>query len=110
MLTPRQPAADTNESGSRRIQRTGGSGQLRPWTVRDTLGGFCKQGSGNQGWSASDGTVKAGQRAYADTADQDPALHVTSAGADAQNAYQNDAQPHGQYSDLGLHLPPAVWG
>ena len=66
------------------------------------------EGNSNQGWSASGGTVNVGQRAYTDTADQDPALHVTSTGVDAQNAYQNDAQPQGQDSDFGLQPGPAA--
>jgi hypothetical protein len=59
------------------------------------------QGNSNQPWLAYLTTVNAGQRAYADAAELDPAGHATDTGYDGQNAYAN-AQPQDQTSDYGL--------
>lgn len=62
------------------------------------------ESTSQQNWQASlEATVNVGQDAYADNGDQDPALHSTSTGSDAQNAYQDYAQPQGEDSDFGIN-------
>lgn len=58
------------------------------------------EGNSNQPWSASDATVNVGMKAYSDQG--------SGPGSDAESAYMQNAQPHGQTSDFGIN--PGVSG
>jgi hypothetical protein len=62
------------------------------------------ESTSQQNWQASlEATLNVGMNAYTDTAEQDPTDHVTGTGWDAQNAYQDYAQPQGEDSDFGIN-------